>query len=376
MKDIRWTSLVSKNMLTEIKLSGFKSIRQMEVALKKMNVLIGANGAGKSNFIDFFRLLASLSNHRLQFYLRQNGGANALLHYGIKTTQKITSQLRLHTDNGIGAYGFTLSLAPVNTLFIEEYILGTDTAVGTVGEESGFLVEKMPNHQAADTRLNQAMRNEIIRYRAFHFHDTSETAYMRGNCDINNNRFLFKEGSNLAAILYKLQQTQRHYYDRIVKTIRQIAPFFDDFVLAPLTMNPNEIQLRWQARDSDYEFGPHQLSDGTLRTMALITLLLQPEEDLPSLIVLDEPELGLHPYAISLIAALIRSASVYTQVILATQSTNLLDHFEPEDIIIVEQQQGVSLFKRLESDKLTAWLEDYALSELWEKNVIGGSPSR
>jgi predicted ATPase len=106
--------------------------------------------------------------------------------------------------------------------------------------------------------------------------------------------------------------------------------------------------------------------------MALITLLLQPEEDLPSLIVLDEPELGLHPYAISLIAALVRSASVYTQVILATQSTNLLDHFEPEDVIIVEQQQGMSLFKRLASEKLTAWLEDYTLSELWEKNVIGG----
>jgi predicted ATPase len=110
--------------------------------------------------------------------------------------------------------------------------------------------------------------------------------------------------------------------------------------------------------------------------MALITLLLQPEDDLPSLIILDEPELGLHPYAISLIAALIRSASVYTQVILATQSTNLLDHFEPEDVIVVEQRQGCSLFKRLEPNKLTAWLEEYSLSELWEKNVIGGSPSR
>jgi predicted ATPase len=362
-------------MLTEIKLSGFKSIREMEVELKKINVLIGANGAGKSNFIDFFRLLTSLSNNRLQFYLRRNGGANALLHYGIKTTQKITSHLSLNTNNGIGVYGFTLSLAPVNTLIIEEHTNTTSTALGKVGEESGFFVDKSPDNKA-DTPLDKAMRNEINRYRAFHFHDTSETAYMRGNCDINNNRILFNEASNLAAVLYKLQQTQINYYERIVKTIRQIAPFFEDFVLAPLTINPNEIQLRWQARESDYEFGPHQLSDGTLRTMALITLLLQPEKDLPSLIVLDEPELGLHPYAISLIAALIRSASISTQVILATQSANLLDHFEPEDIIIAEQQQGISVFKRLEPDKLTTWLEEYALSELWEKNVIGGTPSR
>jgi predicted ATPase len=359
-------------MLKEIKLSGFKSIREMEVRLKKINVLIGANGAGKSNFIDFFHLLISLSNNRLQFYQRQNGGANALLHYGIKKTQEITSHLRLNTNNGIGVYGFTLSLAPMNTMIIEEH---TSTAIGKVGEESFFLLDKRQDNKP-DTLLNNAMRNEINQYRAFHFHDTSKTAYMRGNCDINNNRILFKDGSNLAAVLYKLQQTQIHYYQRIVKTIRQIAPFFEDFVLSPLTINLHEIQLRWQARDSDYEFGPHQLSDGTLRTMALITLLLQPEEDLPSLIILDEPELGLHPYAISLIAALIRSASVYTQVILATQSTNLLDHFETEDIIIVEQQQGISLFKRLEPDKLTTWLEEYALSELWEKNVIGGSPSR
>ncbi|MDM8562331.1 AAA family ATPase, partial [Candidatus Marithioploca araucensis] len=334
-------------MLKEIKLSGFKSIREMEVELKKINVLIGANGAGKSNFIDFFRLLTSLSNNRLQFYLRRNGGANALLHYGIKTTQKIRSHLRLNTHNGIGVYGFTLSLAPVNTLIIEEHT-NSEEAIGKVGEESFFFLDKRRENKS-DTPLDKAMRNEINRYRAFHFHDTSETAYMRGNCDINNNRILFNEGRNLAAVLYKLQQTKIEYYERIVKTIRQIAPFFEDFVLAPLTINPHEIQLRWQARDSDYEFGPHQLSDGTLRTMALITLLLQPEEDLPSLIVLDEPELGLHPYAISLIAALIRSASVYTQVILATQSTNLLDHFEAEDIIVVEQQQGTSLFRRLET---------------------------
>lgn len=360
-------------MLKEIKLSGFKSIREMKVRLKKINVLIGANGAGKSNFIDFFRLLISLSNNRLQFYLRQNGGANALLHYGTKKTQEIRSYFRLNTNNGIGVYGFTLSLAPVNTMIIEEHT--TSTAIGKVGEESFFFLDKGQGNKP-ETPLNNATRNEINRYRAFHFHDTSKTAYMRGNCDINNNRLLFNDGSNLAAVLYKLQQTQRHYYQRIVKTIRQIAPFFEDFVLSPLTINPHEIQLRWQARDSDYEFGPHQLSDGTLRTMALITLLLQPEEDLPSLIILDEPELGLHPYAISLIAALIRSASVYTQVILATQSTNLLDHFEAGDIIIVEQQQGISLFKRLEPDKLTTWLEEYALSELWEKNVIGGSPSR
>ncbi len=183
-------------MLKEIKLSGFKSIREMEVELKKINVLIGANGAGQSNFIDFFRLLTSLSNNRLQFYLRRNGGANALLYYGIKTAQKIRSHLCLNTHNGFGVYDFTLS--PVNTLFIEEHT--NSMAIGKVGEESFFFLDKRQDNKP-DTPLDKAMRNEINRYHAFHFHDTSEMAYMRGNCDINNNRILFNEGRNLAAVL-------------------------------------------------------------------------------------------------------------------------------------------------------------------------------
>jgi len=154
-----------------------------------------------------------------------------------------------------------------------------------------------------------------------------------------------------------------------------IAPFFKDFVLKP-EINPNYIQLRWQDRNSDYEFRAHQLSDGTLRTMVLITLLLQPETDLPVLIVLDEPEIGLHPYAIHIIASLIQSVSAQTQIILATQSCTFLDYFEPEQVIVVGQEQGLSSFKRLDSASLSEWLEEYTLSELWEKNVTGGHPSR
>ncbi len=221
--------------------------------------------------------------------------------------------------------------------------------------------------------MAKAVRKQIENYQVFHFHDTSDTARLRANCDIENNHALMSDGSNLAAILYKLREVKRPYYDRIVKTIRLIAPFFKDFVLKP-EINPNYIQLRWQDRNSDYEFRAHQLSDGTLRTMLLITLLLQPETDLPALIMLDEPEIGLHPYAINIIASLIHT--VQTQIILATQSCTFLDHFEPEQVIIVEQEQGLSSFKRLDSASLSEWFEEYTLSELWEKNVTGGYPSR
>ena len=143
-----------------------------------------------------------------------------------------------------------------------------------------------------------------------------------------------------------------------------------------MALNPNYIHLHWRSRHSQYELGPHQLSDGTLRTIALITLLLQPKSDLPTLLVLDEPELGLHPYAITVITSLIRSASVNSQIILATQSSTFIDHFEPSEVVVVEQQQGVSSFKRIELETLTEWLKEYSLSELWENNVIGGIPCR
>ncbi len=366
-------------MLTELELFGFKSIRKIKLALKSINVLIGANGAGKSNFIEIFRLFKSLQNQDLQLYIGKTGGANCLLRYGRTVTDEMGASLSIKTDNHFIKYRLHLTATVGDTLiFANESVLDSlnsqstafEQNLGTGHKESLLNTAEYQNHFIA-----KAVSKQIENYHVFHFHDTSDTARLRANCDIENNHALMSDGSNLAAILYKLREIKRPYYERIIKTIRLIAPFFKDFVLKP-EINPNYIQLRWQDRNSDYEFRAHQLSDGTLRTMLLITLLLQPKTDLPTLIVLDEPELGLHPYAINIIASLIQTVSLQTQVILATQSCTFLDYFDPDDVIIVEQQQGTSTFKRLDSTSLNEWLEDYTLSELWEKNVTGGQPSR
>jgi len=362
-------------MLDKIELLGFKSIRQMALDLKPINILIGANGAGKSNLIDVFHLLKSLPNSGLQLYIGKAGGANCLLHYGASITNEIDICLSLNTDKELINYRMRLTPTVGDTLiFAEESLNGQSTPYAQnlgAGHKETFL-----NTAAYQNDLMPKAVSKIIEnYQVFHFHDTSDTARLRGNCDIENNQILMSDGQNLAAILYKLREIKRPYYDRIVKTIRLIAPFFKDFVLKP-EINPNYIQLRWQDRNSDYEFRAHQLSDGTLRTMVLITLLLQPESNLPKLIVLDEPEIGLHPYAINIIASLIQTVSEKTQIILATQSCTFLDHFEPENVIVVEQEHGLSSFKRLDSRSLSEWLSDYTLSELWEKNVTGGHPSR
>jgi predicted ATPase len=240
------------------------------------------------------------------------------------------------------------------------------------GHSESLLVEKA----AEGNKTAGVARSVLLGWRVFQFHDTSETALIRQNHYINDNTYLRNDAGNLAPFLYMLQQTKPDYYSRIVATIRQIAPFFGDFVLHPSPLNPNEIFLDWLERDHDVLFGAHQVSDGTLRMMALLTLLMQPEEMMPGVIVIDEPELGLHPYAIAVIASLIRGVSERTQVLLCTQSARLVDEFEPADIVVVDRVGGESTFQRQGPERLRDWLEEYSLGELWEKNVLGGRPAR
>jgi len=212
-------------------------------------------------------------------------------------------------------------------------------------------------------------------WQVYHFHDTSEAAKVKQLGDIHDNLFLRPDASNLAAYLYMLRETEPEYYRNIVETIRMAAPFFGDFVLRPSPFNPEKIRLEWQERGSDVLFGPHALSDGTLRFICLTTLFLQPPDRLPATIVLDEPELGLHPYAIKLLADMVRSASEHTQVILATQSVTLVNQFSPEDILVVDRVQGETVFRHLSEEEIASWLEDYGLGDLWEKNLLGGRPT-
>jgi len=370
--------------LTRIKLSGYKSIRQMSLDLRPLNVFIGPNGAGKSNLVSFFRLLNAIVAERegqLQKHVGTSGGANALLFYGPKRTPRLEATLEFEEE---AEYHIGLEYAEPDTLvFAPERFWSrrVQTADGrgvlTVGAGHRETLLIAPREEGKPTAefLRALLRGLCV----FHFHDTSRTSHMRQAGYINDNRFLRYDAGNLAAILYKLQQTQSTAYQRIVQTIRQIAPWFGDFVLGPSELNEKNILLNWQERGSDFEFGPHLISDGTLRAMALVTLLLQPTEDLPSVVVIDEPELGLHPSAIAILAALMKQAACHCQIIAATQSTALLDQFEPEDVIVVDRDDRASVFRRVPdqmSEKdLHEWLAEYSLSELWEKNVLGGGPA-
>ncbi len=370
--------------LTSLGLAGWKSIRDAKIEFRPLNVLVGANGAGKSNLVGFFKLMNEMMGGRFQVHIATIGGAESLLHYGSKQTAAIEAEFRFATDLGPSEYSLRLIPAAGNTLIFDKEQLKRHPQGLQVSSVSRSLsghreygLNALYNLNAPnedDTRIGESIRRYLTRCQVFHFHDTSLLGPMRRDCLIDANRFLYPDAANLPAMLYLYRERYPTAYRRIVAAVKAVAPFFEDFVLEPLRLNPRNIALHWRAKEADYEFGPHQLSDGTLRAIALFTLLLQPEEDLPELIVLDEPELGLHPAALAVLADLVKSTARHSQLLIATQSAALIDHFEVDDIVTVNLRDGCSTFERLDPKGLKDWLEEYKLSELWERNVIGGGP--
>ncbi len=369
-------------MLERILLQGYKSIHEADIELRPINVLIGANGSGKSNFISLFKFMNRLVNQDLQKYVLQSGGADQFLHYGRKKTERLHIELWFSKNNNL-ANSYECSLIPTAEdllLFEKEaiYFHHQDRYRQPYIEAKSLQVHKetiLPDWKQEGIQVASSIFESIQSWQLYHFHDTSDSAKVKQTGDIHDNLFLRPDASNLAAYLFLLKKTKPDYYRNIVETIRLAAPFFGDFILRPSPFNPEKIRLEWKEKGSDILFGPNSLSDGTLRFICLTTLFMQPPEKLPSTIVLDEPELGLHPYAIALLADMVRSVAKHTQVILATQSVTLVNQFLPEDILVVDRIEGKTIFRRLTEKEMASWLEDYGLGDLWEKNLLGGRPA-
>jgi predicted ATPase len=339
---------MDKHQLDWISIEGFKSIANSgKIELRPINLVIGANGSGKSNFLEAFNLLrASKNTGTLDAYVAANGGADELLFFGVKRTEIISINLFEKNSKSVTR----LDLVP------EDKLKNTSShAVGVFGVSSFYSSTSLGNIYRCD--------------------DLSSTSLLRKTNKTDDNDYLRYDGSNLAAFLYRLQVRFPNEYGLIVKTVQRIAPFFEDFLLRPDNLNPEYIKLAWTHKGTDKYFGASALSDGTLRFIALATLLLQPLELRPSVILIDEPELGLHPAAITLLASMIHAASVDTQIIATTQSPILLDHFAPEDVLVAERKNGGTVFNRLDPEAYADWLEDYSLGQLWEKNYLGGRPA-
>ena len=364
-------------VLDSITVVGFKSIAFVkDLKLGPINVLIGPNGSGKSNFFGVFSFLHAIRTGRLREYVIRVGGADRLLHFGSRTTEEIFAKVSF--DDEINQYEIMLSATETDSLSpLHEKVHFWDkskcdrpneTPLFGRGGEAGI-------SEPIAQRSLRFVQEFLDSWRLYHFHDTSSASPMRKNCPVNDNQFLRTDGSNLAAFLHLLRMKHETEYNLIRRTLQLVAPFFDDFVLQPMAQNEEFIRLEWRHSGTDAYFDVASFSDGTLRFAALATLLLQPASLRPSVILMDEPELGLHPYAITLLAALVKGVSVNTQVILATQSPALLDHFDPGEVLVADRISGQTMLSRLDSGHLKDWLEDYTLGRLWEKNEFGGRPA-
>lgn len=355
--------------MRQIEIKGYKSIKKLKLPLHSINIFIGANGSGKSNFLSFFDFLKQIFNRNLQEFVALKG-IDTFLHKGEKITNEITTHISFKGTNG---YSFTIKKGDTGFIFTKEGMwygnnpyYANPVDIASFGNESVLRFQGMPRAIYIRDYLNQLAK--------YHFHDTGENSPFNRESNIENDKFsLYEKGSNLGAFLYNIHEENKIVYNLIVRTIQFIAPYFLDFVFKP-EANGN-LKLRWQSKHSSTIYGVNDLSDGTIRFIALTVLFMQPK--LPSTIIIDEPELGLHPTAIAKLAGLIKStASKDCQVILATQSTDLISHFDPEDIITVDQIHGESVFERLNSNTLKQWLEDFTIDDLWKRNIINtGQPN-
>jgi predicted ATPase len=368
--------------LRRIRLNGYKSIggdAGQAIPLGDVTVLLGANGSGKSNLVSFFRMLNSMTIGALRQYVGKQG-VNRLLFYGAKRTESISFELHFEDEEARDIYAVKLSPGLPDRLFVSEEKItcqrNGETQPHIYDLNDGGDESCLKNDARAASRTVYSLLSGI---RIYHFHDTSDTARIKGRGYADDARYLRSDAGNLAAFLRMLKGHDQYkkFYDHIVRRIQCVMPQFGDFDLEPIPGDQNHIRLNWtDSSANEYLFDPDQISDGSLRFIALAALLLQPRELLPKFIVLDEPELGLHPAAVAELAGFIRAASQKTQVLVATQSMRLVDEFSPENLIIVERdgaKEGSS-FKKPDPGPLGEWLKRYSLSELWEKNVLGGQP--
>lgn len=368
---------MSSIILERIIATNYKSFRTLDLPIKQVNVLIGANGAGKSNIQRLFGMIKSIVNQEFQAYIDKSNGSGAILHYGHMKSDLINITIWFKHDNNLSsAYHCKLVPAEKSMKLVNETIYVRDSSKFSdpivYCEHDNITTESHLPHWANISDIPRQILDAIRSWHIYNFNDSSALARAKQPCNLDDNLCLAPDASNLPAYLDMLRNKYPKNYDSIVQTIRMVNPSFSDFFLRRHPFIFNHVELMWKENNTDFIFNANMLSDNMLRFIFLTTLFLQPREMLPSLIVLDNADLGLHPYAIVLLAEMIHSVTVTdrTKVVLSTQSATLIDQFEHEDILLVELDHGISMVRRIDQNKIVPWLAEYSLGELWQKNVL------
>lgn len=370
------------NLIESLHVKGFRSLADVKIDnMPRAAVLIGTNGSGKSNLLRFIEMMSSMINdHRLNMFVQLRGGANDQLFGGSDVSEAMEAELAIRTDNGRNEYRFVLKYASEDRfVFVEEAFRSCRKGLG---KEAGWtqiggghfeakIVEHAQSANARDPTTARVLRDLLRRCAVYQFNDTSFHSRLKKKWDATDCTSLRSDGGNLAAVLLRLEQEDPRRFTAICRHIQRVLPVFDRFYIEDLY---GYVMLRWKARGMDKTIGAHLTSDGSLRLFALMTLLNLPPEMLPDVLLLDEPELGLHPTAITLVGSMIKVQATKRQVIVATQSPLLVDVFDLDAILVLEMYDGRTKVLRYDENKYRHWLDEYATGELWQMNLLGGRP--
>ena len=376
---------MSAGRIESVRIRGFRSLADVELSgLQNANVLIGVNGSGKSNFIRFFEMMNwMLRSRRLAEFVGLQGGADDQLFGGSRVTPRMEAELALRTEAGRNDYRFALAHAhPDRFVFTEEAFRFSGASFPTEprwqhapsGQSEAAIVDaaQASSSQGVNPTTARVIVHLLKSCSVFQFHDTSDTSNFKKRWDVEDNNYLRTHGGNLAAVLHRLEQQDVQRFELISQHVRRVLPVFDRF---QVDESYGKVSLRWKAMGTDKSIGAHLTSDGSLRFFALVTLLNLPVEMLPNVILLDEPELGLHPAAVALIGGMIKALAVDRQIIVATQSPLLVDVFDLEEIVVLNLHGGRTTFRRPDSEEYRRWLDEgFMPGEMWQKNLIGGRP--
>ncbi len=372
------------NLIESVRIKGFRSLVDIEIEnLPKATVLIGANGSGKSNFVRFFQMMSwMIGAGRLAEFVQRQGGADDQLFGGSKVSPQMEAEIVMRTQAGRNDYRFVLAYAhPDRFVFTDEAFRFTREELDTKaswqhlgsGHSEAKIVEAGQSDESTEVNSQTArvLANLLRRCAVYQFHDTSEGSHVKKRWDAEDNSYLRSHGGNLAAILLRLEQEDRWRFESICDYIRLALPIFDRFQIEE---DYGKVLLRWKAMRMDKTISAHLTSDGSLRLFALATLLNLPPGMLPDVLLLDEPELGLHPAATALVGDMIKTLAEERQIITATQSPLLVDAFDLDEILVLESRDGRTEIRRYDKGEYRDWLEDYTTGELWQKNLLGGRP--
>jgi predicted ATPase len=379
---------------SQLEVGGYRRLRQVEMQLAPLNVLIGANGVGKSSILEVVDLLAASADGSLENSISEAGGISSLLTLDDRTDALRFSLEMPSADPAPIKYEVRISREGVGYAIRREaltqqqqpdqpipfkFIDATGAQVHYHDPAQRRLVRPNWEYKATETALSQVpkMYQTPEKFRQllasssalYHTLDVSFRAPVRLPQPLQPANTPGSDGADLLPCLYTMRETDRDRYEAVEDALRAAFPTFERLDLPPAAAG--RLTLAWRDKNFTQPIYPHQLSEGTLRFLWLATLLQSP--GLPVVTLIDEPEVSLHPEMLRLLADLMREASSRSQLIVATHSDRFVRFLQPEELVVCNLAEDGGMFVRRASDlDLDGWLADYALDELWSIGRLGG----